>query len=505
MPENRGGSNAARAHTLDDLEGAQGREVYFRAQRYRSVDLGPVSSSVAVEVDERTLPLSLTDFSQSGVAFSWPAGEPIPEPGSVIHRVVVSFDAHEAYRGVVRVNSVRTLDGENIVGASFVDAMINVEDVLHLRQLRDLGGTASLDPARQPWKVNGHDRFKAQLLDLRLFFDEAEARLAELESKLPWNLVHGEGDSPGRRALVEQLRNDFSPTFIRYSELLDEACRGATSEDWNAMKALSQRLIHDRMMRAPFLHRCRVKPLGYPGDFEVMRFIYERQFEGVTLFGKALHQAVVHTRGATAVRTRKDVMKARLHALVDADHGRRGGRPIRIASIAAGPAQEVFEFLREREGTLPPIELVLYDQDPLALAYAQARVSRQVARFPSVRAIYLQDSIRRLLHDPTLFEGLGPFDFILCAGLFDYLKFSTAAKLTSTFFDNLVPGGTCYIGNMTPENPCRWFLEQHLEWYLLYRSREEMLEFARVGAPHGQVAIVEDGTGVNPFVTVHKP
>lgn len=491
--------------TLDDLEGSQGREVYFRAQRYRSADLGAVSSSVAVEIDGVLRSQSLLDFSQSGVAFAWPQGEPMPEPGSVIRWVVVSFDAHDVYRGGLRVNSVRTLDGENIVGASFVDSVINVEDVLHLQQLRDLGGTAGLDPSRHPWSVPGHDRFKAQILDMRLFFDEADAKLAELEAKLPWNLVHGEGDSLGRRALIEQMRNDFTPTFVRYSELLDAACRGASPEEWSSMKALSQRLLHDRMMRAPFLHRCRVKPLGYPGDFEVMRFIYERQFEGVTLFGKALHQAVVHTRGATAVRTRKDLLKARLRERVDGEAAKERSRPLRIASIAAGPAQEIYEFFSEREGALPPMELVLFDQDPLALAYAQARVSRQVARFPTVKAIYLQDSIRRLLNDPQLFEGLGPFDLIFCAGLFDYLKAGTASRLTASFVQNLAPGGTCYIGNMTPENPCRWFLEQHLEWYLLYRTRQEMLDFATVGAPDAQVSIVEDGTGVNPFVAVHRP
>ncbi len=489
----------------EELEGAQGREVFFRPVRYRQTDLGPVRAAVDVTLDGRVHACEMQDVSQNGVAFVWPTEATPPSLGATLPMVTITFDRHEAYRGAVTVISVRDTDTQRVVGAAFADALMSIDDVLHLRAVKHWTTERSQDltAASRPWHVEGHERFKSLVGELRLYFEDTEAQLSALEATLPWHVVHGESRTPARAALVDQLQRDFVPEFIRYSEALDTALRGATGTDWARLKDYSQRHLHAWMMRAPFLHRCLTKPLGYPGDFEVMRFLYEKQFEGATLFGKALHLASVHTRGAAAVRARKDMLEARLLALLGSRGGGSGG-PLRIASVAAGPAQEVFEALHSLTAAPPPVELVLFDQDAHALALTQARLSRYAQRWPTVKIIYLHDSIKRLLQDPTLFQGFGPFDMIFCAGLFDYLKFGTAVTLCRHFHANLLPGGTAYVGNMVPENPCRWFLEHHLDWYLTYRTRDEILEFARTAAPHAEVAIVEEATGLNPFVMIRK-
>jgi len=263
------------------------------------------------------------------------------------------------------------------------------------------------------------------------------------------------------------------------------------------------RHVHEFFMRAPFMHRCRTKPLGYPGDFEVMRYLYERQFEGQTLLGKAIHLATVYTRGACAVRNRKDLVKDRIREAIAAHKG--SSKPLRIVSVAAGPAQESFELVGELGRDAPEMELVLFDQDKQALSFAHARLSRLAEETLSpIKIIFLHDSIKRLLGDPGIFSEFGPFQVVFAAGLFDYLRFPTAARLSGNLYKNLAPGGTAYIGNMVPTNPCRWFLEHHLEWFLLYRTREEILEFGRAAAPDAELGIVEEPTGVNPFLSMRR-
>ncbi|MFO0603220.1 MAG: hypothetical protein U0324_08600 [Polyangiales bacterium] len=487
----------------EELDGAQGREVFFRPVRYRPTDLGNVRTAVEVLIDGKPHACEMQDVSQNGVAFVWPQAASPPTLGASLSGLAISFDHHEAYRGSATVISVRDAGGEKVVGASFTDALMAIDDVLHLRAVKNwtTEGAPGLAASSRPWHVAGHDRFKSLVGELRLFFEDSDAQLAALEASLPWHVVHGDARTPARAALIDQLQRDFVPEFLRYSEAIDTALRGATGPDWAHLKDFSQRHLHPWMMRAPFLHRCLTKPLGYPGDFEVMRFLYDRQFEGSTLFGKALHLAAVNTRGAQAVRARKDMLKSRLAAQL-AHRGHFG--PLRVASIAAGPAQEVFELLASLDGPPPPVEFVLFDQDAQALAIAQARLTRYAQRFSTLKIVYLHDSIKRLLQDPTLFLGLGPFDLIFCAGLFDYLKFATAATLCRHFHANLAPGGVAYVGNMVPENPCRWFLEHHLDWYLTYRTRDEMLEFARAAAPGSEISVVEESTGLNPFVTIRK-
>ena len=57
---------------------------------------------------------------------------------------------------------------------------------------------------------------------------------------------------------------------------------------------------------------------------------------------------------------------------------------------------------------------------------------------------------------------------------------------------------------MSPENPSRWFMEHHLEWNLIYRSHAELLEIGGRAAPRARLQILEEESGVNPFVEIAK-
>jgi hypothetical protein len=61
-----------------------------------------------------------------------------------------------------------------------------------------------------------------------------------------------------------------------------------------------------------------------------------------------------------------------------------------------------------------------------------------------------------------------------------------------------------YIGNMVPENPSRWYIENHLDWFLIHRTRAQLLEIGARAAPDSQPRIVEEETGVNPFVLMTR-
>lgn len=493
--------------TYEELVGGQGREVYFRPERYAAAELGSVRPVISVGLGaEGAFECDLYDVSQNGVAFEWLTG-PRMHVGLVIPDLAVSFDGYAAYRGAATVGSVRDVGGRTIVGASFLDSLMNIDDVLQLRDVKAWSageGAAGLGLSARSWFVEGHHRFKGLLTDLRLYLEDAQQLLGRLEASLPWHVAHGEPSSPAREALVARIRAELVPAVVRASEDLDAALREVPPAEVAALKEISQRELHPILMQAPWLRRAADKPLGYPGDYEVMRYMYERPFEGPTLFAKALHLAFLQTRGALAVPARKDLMKREIAALVRA----RGdeGRPTRILSIAAGPAQETYEMLREIEAPRAPVEIVLFDQDKRALAYAYGRVNAVVKNraLDNVRVVYLHDSIRRLLVDPTIFDRFGKFDMLFSCGLFDYLRIPKATALTRNFYENLAPGGRTYIGNMVPENPCRWYIEMHLDWYLTHKTREEMRAMASAAAPDARVETLEESTGINPFVVLTR-
>jgi SAM-dependent methyltransferase len=121
-----------------------------------------------------------------------------------------------------------------------------------------------------------------------------------------------------------------------------------------------------------------------------------------------------------------------------------------------------------------------------------------------VRLLYLHESIKRLLRDRDIFTEFGDFDAIFSCGLYDYLAPTTATVLTRNLFARLKRGGTLYVGNMAPENPNRWAMETLLEWHLLYRTRAELTEIGSRAVPDAPVRVLEEETGINPFVEIVK-
>jgi SAM-dependent methyltransferase len=488
-----------------DLDGGQGRDVFFRPDRYDRADLGPVGAVVELVLPGKIERCDLHDVSQNGLAFEWPRDVPV-EIGHVLERVVVRFDAHEAYAGAARVSSVRRLDDRMIVGVSLLETLMNIEDVLHLRDVKAWSaGTDSkgLGLEQAPWRVQGQERFKALVAELRLFLEDAQVRFAELESSLPWHVVVGEQESPARDALIERIRSGFGAEVVRFSNEINTALEGASKHERDALREYSIRHLHQLLMQSSWMQRARLKPLGYPGDYEIMNAVYGNHFRGQTLFAKAVDDAFAQTPAAAAVRTRKDLVKSQLAALLDS---RTDRRPIRVLTIAAGPAQEIYELFEERSTIDGPLEIVLFDQDKRALTYSYSRLRRIVnaKRLSQVKLIHLHDSIKRLLLGASVFANSGKFDAVYAVGLFDYLQLHTWVSLCRTLYDTVAPGGTLYIGNMVPTNPSRWFMELHLDWQLVYRTPAEMLELARSAASDARIRILEEPNGVNPFVALER-
>jgi extracellular factor (EF) 3-hydroxypalmitic acid methyl ester biosynthesis protein len=489
-----------------DRDGGQGRDVFFRPDRYQRADLGPIGVAVEIDIGERRYSCELFDVSQNGVAFAWPA-EISVEMGASLECVTIRFDDHEAYRGQARVSSIRRQQERTIVGVSFVDTLMNIDDVLHLRDVKAWTGSASskgIELARAPWRVQGQDRFKSLVAEFRLMLEDARASLTELEASLPWDLLHGEHRSPAREALVERLRREFVGDMLHYSDEIDAALRVSSRDEREALREFSTRYLHDLLMQSPSMYRARFKPLGYPGDYEVMNDIYVNHLRGTNLFAKALNLGFVSTAAARAVRARKDLIKAQLSAQLDAGES---SRPLRVLSIAAGPAQEIYEFLAERATMPRPLEVVLFDQDKRALSYSYGRLKRIVSAKwkKEVTLVHLHDSIKRVLRGNPVFSGQGQFDFVYSCGLLDYVQLLTAVSLCRGLFGLVAPGGKLLVGNMVPASPSRWFMELHLDWFLVYREREEILEIGRAAAGTAELELLEEATGLNPFMALTRP
>ena len=481
----------------------------FRAGRLRQEDLGPVRVEVIIHIGERKIACALHDVSTSGVAFELPASLDLNHGARLTDLAVVS-DEHEFYHGSAVIRTIRKVDGHKVAGASFLDSPMNMDDVLQLRAVRERRTDPRLlhSPDEQPWHCGdprGH-HFQALVAELHLFLNEAEAHFNSLERELPWHVVHGEKVTPARQALIQQLEDGFVPSFVHYTEIIDAALRETPPENVDSLKAFSRALIQDTFMRAPLMHRCLTKPLGYPGDYVIMRYLYEDRFEGPTLWAKALHLAGTSVPSGQAVRARKDMILETSTKIIR-ERAERGKRT-RILSVAAGPAQDTVELIRHNPELAGMVDVLLYDQDRDALEFVNNRINfaRAIAGPACQTAnVHLRhDTIKRLLEDDRLFQDFGPVDIVHVVGLFDYLRFHTGVKLIQNLYRTLRPGGKLLAGNFSPDQPTRWVFDLHLDWFIEYRNREQILAMGEAAEKHGQPRIVEECTGWNPFIELTR-
>lgn len=224
----------------------------------------------------------------------------------------------------------------------------------------------------------------------------------------------------------------------------------------------------------PFTRRTFAKPRGYAGDAVMLDMLYFPDGRGApaagcTPLGERLFRMTTATEAPDAVRERREV----LAGFVDRACA-EAARP-RVLAVAAGHLREAELSAAANSGGVG--EYVALDQDAESLR----EVDRAYGRL-GVRTHHA--SVRPLL---TGRHGLGSFDAVYAAGLYDYLPDATARRLTGRLFGMLNPGGRLLVANFLPGGYDLGYMEGFMDWTLIYRTLPE-LEVVAAGIPTHELA-----------------
>lgn len=245
-------------------------------------------------------------------------------------------------------------------------------------------------------------------------------------------------------------------------------------------------------------HHARFKPHGYAGDHEMLARICEQSCCEHPL-GRIFDRYFLRQAAPEAVRGRTRLTAVSLVA----HHLRHARVHYRIASVGAGPALDVAQAIDALpKVALGSLRVRLLDLDPNALQAARRRLE---PRLGGESIVCLRTNLYRLAKGPRGAEELQTPDFLVCAGLFDYLDDEAATELLRFFWGQVADGGVVLVGNFAPHNPSRAYMEWIGNWYLKYRTAEEMEELGKkAGIPRGQFRIGCDSTGVDLFLVAEK-
>ncbi|MDH5653680.1 MAG: class I SAM-dependent methyltransferase [Gammaproteobacteria bacterium] len=267
-------------------------------------------------------------------------------------------------------------------------------------------------------------------------------------------------------------------------------------------KSFVQWDLHPLMMRAPFVHRAYSKPLGYAGDYEMVNMMFRDPRDGPTLYAQLINYLYLQVGPVKAHRNRIDILVEHLSRLVSS-HSEKF-TVANILNIGCGPAIEIQRLIK-----YVPLQnscaFRLLDFNQETLSYVKNTLDdlmQQHANF--IEIDYIHESVHSLLKQSTKKQSTisEEYDFVYCAGLFDYLSDKVCNRLINLYYQWVKPGGTLLVTNVHPCNPDRWAMEYIAEWFLIYRNEEQMKKLVPgLGEQH----VYADETGINLFLEIRKP
>jgi extracellular factor (EF) 3-hydroxypalmitic acid methyl ester biosynthesis protein len=336
------------------------------------------------------------------------------------------------------------------------------------------------------------------LMDMRRWLEQVELSIRSEPSE---DRLHLE------KNVILELEKPVASTVKTLFGRYEETYSHIPEELKTIHRSYCKRQLHPLVLCSPFVYRVYHKPLGYAGDYEMINMILRDPFEGGSLFAKMLNLWFLSVPTCVAHRNRINYLTQKL--CKETERVVLEGRSARILNLGCGPAKEVQNFIVQNELS-EKAEFTLMDFNDETLDASGKVLEELKARHHRTTTIHMvKKSVHQIMKDSfkpaTPNPADGNYDFIYCAGLFDYLEDRICKKLMDYFYNLLAPGGLLLATNVTPSNPSRNVMESILEWPMVYRDHSQMANIKPEASPNDSIHIQTEATGVNIVVEVRKP
>lgn len=431
--------------------------------------------------------------SRTSVVFEVYNPYSIVQLSEVLKEVVIRRGDDPIYKGKAVVSSLVNTGLMLIVSATLVDGWQDITLALQGRdEISDAVGVFVGD-----WERTKRIRpgYQIAVGELRSFLSQLNLWLAQLEMGESSAVEHAELSAD----FFENLKLPLLPKLIELQQRFEYEAKNVSADELEAHCGYAQRDLLPLMMRAPFFHRSYTKPLGYAGDYEMVNMIARARREGPTTYSQLINDFYLDAGLARAHRNRLTILQQRLRER--AREAQTKGQVYRVLNVGCGPSIEVQRFIRECE-CAEHLHFTLIDFNEETLAYAQEMIAKAISESGrQVRVDFVQRSVHELLKQSLATAATEPvsYQFVYCAGLFDYLSDRICQRLLTLFTRWTLPGGSVMATNVHPDNPTRWIMEHVVDWHIIHRSIEDMRAISPTDYP---ARVYDDETHLNVFLEI---
>ena len=375
-----------------------------------------------------------------------------------------------------------------------------LDETINLERLQGLNTAAQVLTAQNEYGASLHQlppEYKALVFEFRDLLSNLKNKIDVLETETPKDNLHEAQEY--RKAIAQTIAQYLEDLHIprRYADAA-KYLQGLSPEQLKLATDFARAQVGPLIYGAPFANRAYFKPRGYAGDYEMMNHLYRNELVGKTLFDQCMHKYFVEESAGAAVKNRGYYLFEKISDLFDRTPV---DQPLKILSVASGPAMEQQIFLKQRKDDYGrPAEFTCLDSDVQSLKHAQRQLlSLEKAVTSGFEFKFNNMAIRNVIARGLPEQG---YDLIYSAGLFDYFTDQVARAAATKMITSVKPGGRVIIGNFSKDTLSASFLELVLDWHLIYRSESDLLRiFHGLGS---KIWVEQEPLGINLFVVIEK-
>ena len=380
----------------------------------------------------------------------------------------------------------KTKRREFLYGFKFLK--LDVEQFFTLRKILYLNENFIIEQANRVIRLISNQTIAEKAR--RFFIEELKDYLAELVS------LERQVHQKGRTKSGQNRLNRLNDKILKKADKLEGMV--GSSIILREIKRRFRLMVGGFAYQSVIVKRANDKPLGYPGDYELLEAIYNNQ--GVSeKIGHYFDKSFLSNKYAVAVTNRKEKMKIILKEFITTS----SSTGVRILNLACGSCREIKELLSSLDVHRKRIIFECVDQDGDALEF----VKDSLGKLPgNIEIKFSKENILDILNKPSYYSGLiGKQDLVYSIGLADYLPDRILKKLIRFCFGLLHSGGRLIITHKDideyrPLDP-DWFCD----WTFIPRNREKLFNLIKdSGIDNFSIALERDNSKIILFTIIGK-